>query len=400
VHVVIATVLGGIVTALPVALGFTRPGWLGTRMVMAVAQIVWSALLIHLTGGRIETHFHIFGSLAFLSFYRDWRVLVPASVVVATDHFVRQALWPESVFGVLSPESWRFVEHAGWVAFEDVFLVLACITGVKDMRDAALQHAHIEVTERLEREMQIASTIQTSILPRRLDVEGLEAAARMLPATEVGGDYYELIAVPGGCWMAIGDVAGHGLRAGVVMLQTQSATEALIGQSPNARPAEIIGQVNRVLFENVRNRLGSDEHVTMCLMRYFDDGRLVLAGAHEETIIWRAAAQRFEILPVRGAWLGAIETIDEATVETAVQLEKDDLLVLYTDGVIEGRSSSGEQFGLERLCSLIERAPSDEVQAICDRILDALAQWTGGRQDDDVTIMVFRHKAIAQRAAA
>jgi hypothetical protein len=61
------------------------------------------ALLIHLTGGRIETHFHIFGSLAFLSFYRDWRVLVPATIVVVADHFFRGVFWPESVYGVCQP---------------------------------------------------------------------------------------------------------------------------------------------------------------------------------------------------------------------------------------------------------------------------------------------------------
>src|ERR1700680_1888790 len=76
IHVVAAIVLGGIITALPVFLALTRPGHVMTRQVIAVAQMLMSALLIHLTGGRIETHFHVFGSLAFLAFYRDWRVIV------------------------------------------------------------------------------------------------------------------------------------------------------------------------------------------------------------------------------------------------------------------------------------------------------------------------------------
>ncbi len=399
-HVTIAVVLGGLVSAMPIALAFLRPGWFVTRMVIAVAQMVWSGLLIHLTGGRIETHFHVFGSLAFLSFYRDWRVLVPATIVVAADHLVRQALWPESVFGVLAPESWRALEHAAWVVFEDVFLVLACVSGAKDMRDSAQQQAHIEFTDRLEREMQIASQIQTSLLPRRLEVPGLEAAARMLPATEVGGDYYEVLPVRGGCWIAIGDVAGHGLKAGLVMLQTQSATGALIKQSPDGDPARILCDVNRVLFENVRNRLGSEEHMTMSLMRYFDDGRVVSAGAHEETIIWRAATKRCEVIPVKGTWLGAMESIEAATVETSLFLSKDDLLVLYTDGVTEGRSPGGELFGLERLCSIIERCAAETTDDICNRVMDEVATFTQGRQDDDITMMVFRHRAIAERAAA
>jgi hypothetical protein len=76
--------------------------------------MLMSALLIHLTGGRIETHFHVFGSLAFLAFYRDWRVLIPATIVVAVDHAVRGLYFPQSVFGVLTASPWRWVEHAGW----------------------------------------------------------------------------------------------------------------------------------------------------------------------------------------------------------------------------------------------------------------------------------------------
>src|SRR5262249_55564107 len=116
-HVYIAVFVGGLINVFPLALIALRPGWVGTRHAMAVAQMLWSAVLIHLTGGRIETHFHVFGSLAFLAFYRDWKVLVPATIVVASDHLIRQLVWPESVYGIANPESWRFLEHAFWVVF-------------------------------------------------------------------------------------------------------------------------------------------------------------------------------------------------------------------------------------------------------------------------------------------
>src|SRR5207253_10814897 len=102
-----------------------RPGHVITRYTVAVGQMLIGALLIHLSGGRIETHFHVFGSLAFLAFYRDWRVFIPATVVVAADHFLRGVYWPESVYGVLTAGSWRWVEHAAWVCFEDTFLIIA-----------------------------------------------------------------------------------------------------------------------------------------------------------------------------------------------------------------------------------------------------------------------------------
>jgi signal transduction histidine kinase len=108
--------------------------------------MLYSALLIHLSGGRIETHFHIFGSLAFLGFYRDWRVLVPATIVVALDHLIRGTFWPESIFGIVTVSPWRWVEHLGWVLFEDIILVWSCVRGAKEMGILAMRQAQLEVT--------------------------------------------------------------------------------------------------------------------------------------------------------------------------------------------------------------------------------------------------------------
>ena len=140
VHVWAAIFLGGGICLFPALLGVFRAGQPSTRYTIAVAQMLMGALLIHLTGGRIETHFHVFGSLAFLAFYRDWRVLVPATIVVALDHLLRGIFWPQSVYGVLVASQWRWLEHAAWVVFEDVFLVVSCRrSGHRDEGDG---HAH------------------------------------------------------------------------------------------------------------------------------------------------------------------------------------------------------------------------------------------------------------------
>jgi two-component system, sensor histidine kinase and response regulator len=150
-HVPAAIFLGGAIAAFPILLVFLRPGQAITRHVIAVAQMLASALLIHLTGGRIETHFQIFGSLAFLAFYRDWRVLVTATIVVAFDHFLRGTYWPQSVFGTITPDSFRWMEHAGWVLFEDVFLLIMCHQSVAEMRAIAGRQAELELTnDRIE----------------------------------------------------------------------------------------------------------------------------------------------------------------------------------------------------------------------------------------------------------
>jgi PAS domain S-box-containing protein len=148
-HVWAAIVLGGSITSLPVYLALRYPGRAITRHVIATAQMLVSALLIHLTGGRIETHFHVFGSLAFLAFYRDWRVFIPATVVVALDHFLRGLYWPQSVYGVLTAGGWRWLEHAGWVLFEDVFLVYSCFQSVAEMRAIAERRAQLEATNEI-----------------------------------------------------------------------------------------------------------------------------------------------------------------------------------------------------------------------------------------------------------
>ena len=184
-HVWAAIILGGVISLLPVTLALKKPGATITRYSIATGQMLMSALLIYLTGGRIETHFHVFGSLAFLAFYRDWRVLVPATVVVAADHFLRGLFWPESVYGVLAASEWRWLEHAGWVLFEDAVLFVAIRRNLVEMWDNALHTAELDYNEERYR----AVVEQTSEGVMLLDVETLRivecnaAFAKMLGYT-------------------------------------------------------------------------------------------------------------------------------------------------------------------------------------------------------------------------
>ncbi len=168
-HVWTAILLGGAVSGLPLLLIALRPGATVTRHVVAAAQMLWSALLIHLTGGRIESHFHVFGSLGILAGYRDWRVLLTATVVVAGEHLVRGLLWPESVYGIVNPEWWRFLEHAFWVVFANAFLVVQCLRGVRDMRAIAERGAELEALAESE-------WTKTSVLDRPVEEPEYAAA--------------------------------------------------------------------------------------------------------------------------------------------------------------------------------------------------------------------------------
>ncbi len=115
-----------------------------TRQVNAVSQMLFASLLIHFSGGRIETHFYIFCSLAVLALYRDWKVILTATAVVSIDHLLRGIYWPESVYGVMSSSPWRTVEHVFWVALEDVFLIFGCVRSLTEMRLVAERQAELE----------------------------------------------------------------------------------------------------------------------------------------------------------------------------------------------------------------------------------------------------------------
>jgi len=151
VHVYAAIILGGLISAPPAALAWVRPGTATTRHIIAAGQLLMSGLLIHLSGGRIETHFHVFASLAFLSLYHDWRVLVTGAAVTAVDHAVRGIIWPQSIYGVLTASPWRTVEHAAWVVFAVSFLAVGCVQAVRMYRRRAQQEVEAErKNERLD----------------------------------------------------------------------------------------------------------------------------------------------------------------------------------------------------------------------------------------------------------
>lgn len=185
IHVWTALVLGGIIISFPVYLGLSQPGRVVTRHVLATGQILISALLIHLSGGRIETHFHVFVSLALLAFYRDWKVLVTASLVVAIDHAVRGFFWPQSVYGVIIVEPWRWVEHTFWVTFEDACLFVFIRQNLAQMHGLSTRQAELESTNAMIEKIvdERTTQLQHEIERRKLVEDELVAQASQLHET-------------------------------------------------------------------------------------------------------------------------------------------------------------------------------------------------------------------------
>jgi sigma-B regulation protein RsbU (phosphoserine phosphatase) len=244
--------------------------------------------------------------------------------------------------------------------------------------------------DRLAREMEIAAKIQTSILPRNLTVAGLEINAKMLPATEVGGDYYDVLPVSNGCWIAIGDASGHGLTAGLVMMMVQMGISTLVRAQPDGAPSALIKTLNTVLFENIHDRLEAERHMTLSLLRYSGSGKFRVAGAHMDAVWWRAATQTTELLGTLGTFLAITDDIDHVNVEQDWTLAPGDLLVLLTDGVTEAENSAGEPFGYEGVLEALESRATKPVQAIQEAVLDAVTKHSPTLADD-CTILVLRY---------
>jgi signal transduction histidine kinase/DNA-binding response OmpR family regulator len=144
-----SVLLGAGIAGVAILFAVLLPGRTVTRQVIAAGQMLMSGLLIHQVGGQTEMHFYAFGSLAFLAFYRDWKVLITATLVTALDHMLRGLWWPESIFGTSEVSSWLWVEHVGLLAFADVFFIRSCLLSVQEMWDIAIRRARLECTNEI-----------------------------------------------------------------------------------------------------------------------------------------------------------------------------------------------------------------------------------------------------------
>jgi DNA-binding LacI/PurR family transcriptional regulator/serine phosphatase RsbU (regulator of sigma subunit) len=277
---------------------------------------------------------------------------------------------------------------------------------IREMLNSGLQNASLlrivvrEVSKReqaerarLESEMKLAQRIQCEILPKAREVVGLEIATVMIPASEVGGDYFDILPFDGGCWLGIGDVAGHGLDTGLIMMMIQSIVAATTRSLTNVSPKEVWCVVNAVLFENIRQRLGRDEHATLSLLRYDKSGDILFAGAHEDLIIVRATDGRCETIPTRGVWAGICAKFGDSSLDLGhCRLGSGDLLVLYTDGITEAMNDRREVYGIERLCDALTRVADRSAEAIKDYVMAQVFNWSNVVSDDR-TLIVARYTA-------
>ncbi len=238
-------------------------------------------------------------------------------------------------------------------------------------------------------EMEVAKRIQTALLPQNRRVGPYDVAARMLPAAEVGGDYYDILDLEdaGDGWVAIGDVSGHGVESGLVMMMTQTSILSLVHENPALTPAEVFRSVNGVLNENI-SRLHASRYMTLNVVRLDRDG-LTFAGKHQDVLVWRRAEGRVETVSNDGCWIGVVDDTAAHVADQLIRMDDGDLALFYTDGATEAMNAAGEMFGDERLARVLARVAEGTLEQVLEELFAEVARFQA-RQDDDVTMMLVR----------
>ncbi|AGA09931.1 SpoIIE family protein phosphatase [Sinorhizobium meliloti] len=247
---------------------------------------------------------------------------------------------------------------------------------------------------RLGAELDIARQIQMMVLPRASELEeiaDLEIAAYMRPADEVGGDYYDVLRDGERLKIGIGDVTGHGLESGVLMLMVQSVARAL-QESGEMDPSQFLNRLNRAIYKNIV-RTSTDKHLSLAFLDY-QAGQLTLSGQHEEVIMVRAAGavERIDTIDL-GLPIGLESDISAFVATHEIPFARGDMAILYTDGVTEAESCRRELFGIERLCASARRLSGRSAEEVKTGILDDLVAHIGTQKiHDDITLVVMRHR--------
>jgi len=249
--------------------------------------------------------------------------------------------------------------------------------------------------QRMRAELEITRIIQRMILPKAKELESildLDIAGFMEPADEVGGDYYDVLQTDNMVTLGIGDVTGHGLESGILMLMTQTAVRTL-QEMKETDPVKFLDTLNRTIYQNIQ-RMDTYKHLTLAIVNYAE-GRATISGQHEEILIVRADGnvERVDTMDL-GFPIGLDAEIADFVHHRVVQLEPGDGFVLYTDGITEAENIEGEQYNLDRLCTIIRQNWDSSVEDIKNSVIDDVNTFIGEQKVfDDITLLVCKRKA-------
>jgi serine phosphatase RsbU (regulator of sigma subunit) len=251
-----------------------------------------------------------------------------------------------------------------------------------------------EENVRMSTELNVARRLQEMILPSPKElqqIQELDIVGYMQPADEVGGDYYDVLKENGTLHIGIGDVTGHGLESGVLMLMTQTAVRTLI-EHGETNPETFVNTLNRTIYKNTR-RMGADKTLTFALVKY-QNGQLKIVGQHEEMLVVRQNGQveRMDTIDL-GFPIGLEEEIAQWVTSATVSLQPGDGVVLYTDGITEAENMERKLYGLERLSAIVSRHWNRSAEEIKQAVVGDVTRHIGKQKVyDDLTLVVLKQK--------
>jgi serine phosphatase RsbU (regulator of sigma subunit) len=252
----------------------------------------------------------------------------------------------------------------------------------------------LKENERIQKEMEIAETVQKNLLPREApDITGVEFVGHCLPAKRVGGDYYDFFPdSEGNVGIVVADVSGHSIGSGIMMAITRGLlqSEAIRNKSPS----QLLRDVNRILFNDL---VSSELFITMAYFLYSPEKRWLsfVNGGHNPPLLLRAGSDEPELLDAEGMAIGFLPDVEFE--EKGWELAPGDLLVAYTDGLVEAEDEQGVPFGMDRLMQYILQARHEPAEEILEGLLQASMEHIGGEdpqsaQQDDLTLVVLKVK--------
>lgn len=244
-------------------------------------------------------------------------------------------------------------------------------------------------------EMKIAKKLQTLLIPQSPVIPGFDIAPYIKPASDVGGDYYDVINCKDHDWIAIGDVSGHGVPAGLVMMMVHTALHSILAEKSKMTPADVLKRINSVIAEYI-NRIDRSKYMTITLMLYTGDGHFLHSGLHLPILVYRKRADQVEEIETYGTWIGLNFEIGTEFIDSPLTLDPGDIMLLYTDGITESwithenegmEESALHFFGQDSLSRILLEEKNNDASRIRKRIVDELSIYD---QRDDVTFLIIK----------
>lgn len=247
----------------------------------------------------------------------------------------------------------------------------------------------IKERRRMSDELDIASKIQSEVFPTEAPAtKGLSIVAKTRSAAEIGGDSFDFVHSKDNHFIYIGDVTGHGVPAGLVMMMVDTLIDVFAHREDNCK--DVLIKTNEFLFP----RIDSSLFMTLVMLRWNEtEQQMYYSGAgHEHILVYRAETKTVETIRSGGIALGMIPDIHSLVRETPLNLNENDVVLLYSDGITEARRSDGEMFTKNKLIeSLKNHGYRNESEEIFDRITQDFADFVGQyQQKDDITLIVAK----------